>query len=238
MEHIFFKKFDFIVTVLVTGVLLWTGGFTIENDAFWVFILYIISLGATNLYKAVNFYNDRKNKKKRDRFNRNHIRKSNSAYKVLPEKLKERDSACDYDCFFEVFKLMIGTYVTIILACISSIGHMQDQEFGKFALYFYVDACLLPLILALIEAFMYKQNIIQAFMEFFKSIFYKNGKFNILRGILGLVSSAILIVIALIFTMSEFVSQQSGIVVRIIILIIGCFYLVYSFYNAAKTEKK
>ena len=38
MEHIFFKKFDFIVTVLVTGVLLWTGGFTIENDAFWVFI--------------------------------------------------------------------------------------------------------------------------------------------------------------------------------------------------------
>lgn len=223
------------MTVVITGVLLWTGGFSIKNDAFWVFVIYIISLGATNLYKVVNLRNDRKNKKKRDRFNRNHFRKSNSVYKVLPEKLKERDSACDYDCIFEVLKLLIGIYVTIVLACISSIGHMQQQEFGKFAFSFYIDACLLPLILALMEAFTYRQHFIQAFVEFFKTIFYKNGKFNILRGIFGLASSTILIFIALTFTMSEFITQQSGMAVRIIIFIIGCLYLVYSFYNVAKS---
>ncbi len=74
---------DIIITVLVTLVLGCTGGFTWKNDAFWILLIYIVSWGFTNLKKKSIIKMDRKNDKKRKKFQKKHIQNPRSDKKEL-----------------------------------------------------------------------------------------------------------------------------------------------------------
>lgn len=236
MKKIYFPKCDFVITLTVTLILIKTGGINLLNDAFWVFIIYIVALGFTNSNKSMIQKIDNKKASKRKLFKRKHLDNPKSNIKTLPHDLVELDSGFNYDSCFAALKLVIGLLVIIILATITSIGHKQNTQFGEFVFYFYIDAFIFPLTLILVESFMYKQNAIQAVKEFIGIVFYKNEKLNIIRGLIGVFGGVFLFSIALIFTMKEFVAQQYGIITRIIIFTCGVLFLIYSFYNAIKQD--
>lgn len=218
---------DIIITVLVTLVLGCTGGFTWKNDAFWILLIYIVSWGFTNLNKRSIIKMDRKNDKKRKKFQKKHIQNPRSNKKELPHKLAGIDERFDYDSCFQAIKLVLGMLVTVILAIISDVGRLSGTDFDEFAFYFYIDAFLLPLLIMLFEAFLYKQSPRQAIKEFLKTLFYKNGKPAFMRGVLGLVALIILLVLALVCTMMEFTTENVGIILRVFFFLCGLGYLGY-----------
>lgn len=228
---------DIVFIVIITIVLGVVGGLTWSNDVYWVFLIYIISLGLTNINKLSIQKIDKKNAKKRQKFKKKHIDNPQSCIKEIPQCLKEIDMYFNYDSCFAALKLLLGTLATMVLAILSSIGKNMSIKFAEFATYFYVDAFLLPLILILIEAFTYKQSVGQAWKEFFNALFYKNGKLKLFRGIIGLIALIFFIVFSLILTMQEFIIYRYGVLVRIIIFIIGILFLGYSFYNSVKQKK-
>ena len=236
MKNFYFPKCDFIITTIFTLVLLISGGITLSNDAFWVYIIYIVSLGFTNLNKMSIKRIDSKTTNKRKRFEKKHINNPRSNKKILPRELKEIDNSFNYDTCFTAIKFVLGMIVVVFLAIITSVGHKQGTEFGGFVFYFYIDAFLLPLILILEESFMYNNSALKAIKEFLYIAFHKNKKLTIIRGIIGLIGSIFLLSIALIFTMKEFVTTQYSIAVRIIIFICGLLFLIYSFYNASNQD--
>ncbi len=227
---------DIVFTVIITIVLGAVGGLTWSNDVYWVFLIYIISLGLVNLNKMSIQKIDRKNERKRKKIQKK-IDNPRSPKSELPKNLKEIGSHFDYDSCFAAFKLLLGMLTTMILAIISSIGKMANIKFAEFTVCFYVDTFLLPLVLILVEAFMYQQSIVQACKEFLKTLFYKNGKFKIFRGIIGFIAFTFFAGFSIIFTMQEFIVYKYDILARIIIFIIGILFLGYSFYNAVKQKK-
>lgn len=228
---------DFAITVIVTILLGVIGGLTWSNDVYWVFLIYIVSLGLTNLNKLSIQKIDNKNAKKRKNFKKKHLDNPKSCIKELPQCLKEIDIYFNYDSCFAALKLLLGMLATMVLAILSSIWKSTSIKFAEFTTYFYVDAFLLPLILILVEAFMYKQSVGQAWKELLKTLFYKNDKLKIIRGIFGLITLIFFTVFSIMITMQEFITCKYGVLARIVFLIIGILFLVYSFYNSAKQNK-
>lgn len=227
---------DVVFTVIITIVLGVVGGFTWSNDVYWVFLIYIISLGMTNLNKMSIQKIDRKNERKRKKIQKK-IDNPRSPKSELPKNLKEIGNKFNYDSCFAAFKFLLGVLIMIILAIISSIGKITNIKFAEFTICFYVDAFLLPLVLILVEAFMYQQSIVQSCKEFLKTLFYKNGKLRIFRGTIGFIAFTFFTCFSIIFTMQEFIVYKYDILGRIIIFIIGILFLGYSFYNAGKQKK-
>lgn len=236
MIKIYFPKIDFVITLVITIILGAVGGLTFLNDAYWVFLIYIISLGLTNLNKFSIKKIDKKNAKKRKKIQKK-IDDPKSPKNKMPNKLKEIDNSFDYDSCFNALKFIIGMLTTIVLAIISTIGERKNVRFSQFAFSFYIDAFLLPLVLIYVETFMYKNSIVKALKELIKTLFYKNGKFNLFGGIIGLGASIFFAIFSLVYTMREFITYQDGIFTRAIIFLIGLSFLLYSFYNAAKQEQ-
>lgn len=231
------NKLDFVITVMVTIVLGMIGGLTWLNDVYWVFLIYIVSLGLTNLNKLSIQKIDNKNAKKRGKFKKKHLDNPQSCIKELPQRLKEIDNYFNYDSCFAALKLLLGMLAIMVLAVLSSVWKNTSIKFAEFATYFYVDAFLLPLILIFVEAFKYGQSVGQAWKELFKTLFYKNGKLKIFRGIFGLIALVFFTVFSIILTMKEFITYEYSVLVRIIIFIIGILFLIYSFYNSAKQNE-
>lgn len=232
------SKVDIIVTIFITVLLGYVGGLTWKNDVYYVFALYIIALIITNLNKIVIRKRDRGNEKQRKSYQKKHVDNPRSDRKKLPRELEEMGSSIDYDTCFEAMKLLLGMIVTIVLAIIFSVGLSNNAEFGRFVFDFYIDAFLFPMLLMLIEAFMYKQQPKQAICEFFRVLFFKrNGKLSVIKGVFGLVALVFFLIVALLNTMQEFNKENTGIAVRVIVFICGLVYLGYCFHSAAKQKK-
>lgn len=152
--------------------------------------------------------------------------------KVLPKSLKEFGKNYDYDICFEVIRFVLGMLVTIVLASISSIFHLQNTQFGKLVYGFYIDAFLFPLILLILEFFWIKQSFIKTCRNFLENIFIHEGKMKPVRGSIFLILFILLTGLAVIATMSEFFSNDVEIIFRIIYILFGLYYLGYSIKNA------
>ncbi len=234
MDRFYFPVIDFIITLIITVVLVYVGGLTILNDVFWVFLIYIIALGITNLNKLSIDKIDRKKEKGRKNYiKKMKNRRSPKNTASFPKELKEIGTTFDYDVCFLVFKFALGMIVVMILAVISSMGHLQQKEFGKFTFTFYIDAFVFPLVIIWTNAFMYKQSVIQAIKEVINCIFFKDEKFTMFRGVFGLIGVVSIFYLAIKYTLLEFVNGNSGIATRVIILGIGIMFMIYSFVSAA-----
>ncbi len=236
MSKIYFPKIDFVITLVITIILEVVGGLTFLNDAYWIFLIYIISLGLTNLNKFSIKKIDKKNAKKRKKIQKK-INDPKSPKNEMPNKLKEIDNNFDYDSCFNALKFIIGMLATIVLAIISTIGERKNVRFSEFVFSFCIDAFLLPFVLFSVDVFMYQNSIVEALKELIRTLFYKNGKFNLFGGIIGLGTSIFFIILSLVFTMIEFITCQYDILVKVIIFLIGLSFLLYSFYNAVKQEQ-
>lgn len=97
MSKIYFPKIDFVITLVITIILGAVGGLTFLNDAYWIFLIYIISLGLTNLNKIWIKKIDKKNTKKRKKIQKKIDNPRRDSKKEMPNKLKEIDNNFDYE---------------------------------------------------------------------------------------------------------------------------------------------
>jgi hypothetical protein len=227
----YFPWKDFLVTSIVTVMLVSIGGISVGNDAIFIFVIYILSLALTNLNKQWICKHDKETRKARVKIEKK-IQNPRKKVKVLPKSLKEFGKNYDYDICFEVIRFVLGMLVTIVLVSISSIFHLQNAQFGKLAYGFYIDAFLFPLILLILEFFWIKQSFIKTCRNFLKNIFIHKGKMKPVSGSVFLILFILLTGLAVIATMSEFFSNDVEIIFRIIYFLFGLYYLGYSIKNA------
>lgn len=227
---------DLLITITVTFFSVVITGFNSANDALWVLLIYLVSLFVINMYRQMNIRHDSRIAKKRNRFYRKHGKIPNDSLKKIPSKYRTWNlSDDDYIFLFEILKLFIGLYATSILACINFIRHTRGLEYDPFIACFSVNAFLLPMILVIISVFMDHQNARQALREFFGSIFYKDGKLHIVRGLLVLFSSLLLVVMAVFYTWSGIATSKYGTAWMVVSSTAALFYLLYLFHGAIKT---
>lgn len=234
-DRIYFNIVDFIINVIVTIILWCIGGFKLLNDGFFVLMIYIISLALTNANMKNICKHDQGTRKARKRYEKS-INNSRSPKKELPRNIREWGKNYDYDCCFEAIKLVLGMVVIIVLAVISALFHLQNSAFGKFTYGFYIDAFLLPALLITLQSFWVEGNFVKTIQEFLKNIFYKDGKLRLIKGFIVLLLSVFLIVLALISTMAEFVTDDVGLPLKWLCIIVGIAFLVYSIWNSIKND--
>lgn len=227
----YFPWKDFFVTSLVTVILVSIGGISVGNDAIYIFFIYILSLALTNLNKQWICKHDKETRKARVKIKKK-MQNPRKKVKVLPKSLKEFGKNYNYDICFEIIRFVLGILVTIVLASISWIFHLQNTQLGKLAYGFYIDAFLFPLILLIWEFFWIKQSFIKTCRNFFEIIFIHKGKMRLVSGSFFLILFILLTGLAVIATMSEFLSNDVEIIFRIIYFLFGLYYLGYCIKNA------
>lgn len=227
----YFPWKDFFVTSLGTVVLVRIGGISVGNDAIYIFVIYILSLALTNLNKQLICKHDKKTRKARVKIETK-IQNPRKKVKVLPTSLKEFGKNYDYDICFEAIRFVLGMLVTVVSVSISSMFHLQNTQFGKLAYGFYIDAFLFPLILLILESFWIKHSFIKTFKNFLENIFIHKGKMKPVSGSIFLILFLLLTGLAVIATMSEFFSNNDGIIFSIIYILFGLYNLGYSIKNA------